>query len=102
MSEQCALILLKHPDPTIAILCSWATECSNDAAKHLPELLREDPMKQAKLVHYVDVFLYNIRKKQFGGRFPAFIRDVNENEKEYFLQELEKDITIRENFLQRC
>jgi hypothetical protein len=58
-------------------------------------------MKQAKLVHYVDVFLDNIRKKQFGGRFPAFIIDIDENEKEYFLQELEKDITIRENFLQR-
>jgi len=98
MCEQCALILLKHPDPTMAILYSWATEC-DDAAKQLPELLREDPMRQTKLAHYVDIFLDNIRKKQFGGRFPAFIRDINENEKEYFLQELEKDITIRGNFL---
>jgi len=78
------------------VLCIWARECGE--TRQLPASLTETPLKQSLLIQYVDEFLNNIRKK-LGDRFPTFLSDLNESEKEHFIRTLEQDSTIANNFL---
>ena len=83
-------------DPTMDILLLWANEVSS--VNQLPGSVRDNPLKQALLVQYVDKFLKNMRIK-FGDRFPFFLIDICENEKKYFLLELTKQSVISDIFL---
>jgi hypothetical protein len=78
------------------VLCIWARECGE--TRQLPTSLTETPLKQSLLIQYVDEFLNNIRQK-LGNRFPTFLSDLNESEKDHFIHTLEQDSTIADIFL---
>ena len=96
MCTSCSGYLQANNDPTMFVLCKWARECGD--TKQLPASLAETPLKQSLLIQCVDEFLNNIRKK-LGDRFPTFLSDLNESEKDHFIHTLEEDSTIANIFL---
>jgi hypothetical protein len=92
----CSGYLQTTSDHTMFVLCIWARECGE--TRELPASLTETPLKQSLLIQYVDEFLNNIRQK-LGVRFPTFLSDLNESEKDHFIHTLEKDSTIADIFL---
>ena len=79
------------------ILSFWASEVSS--VNYLPGSMRDDPLRQALLVQYVDQFINKNMRIKFGDRFPFFLIDICENEKKYFLLELTKQSVISDIFL---
>ncbi len=92
----CSGYLQPTSDHTMFVLCIWARECGE--TRQLPASLTETPLKQSLLIQYVDEFLNNTRQK-LGNRFPIFLSDLNESEKEHFIRILEQDSTIADIFL---
>ena len=84
-------------DPTMDIVLLWANEVSS--VNQLPESVRDNSLKQALLVQYVDEFLNKNMRIKFGNRFPFFLIDICENEKKYFLLEFTKQCAISDIFL---
>lgn len=84
-------------DPTMLILKSWSNEW-NQISK-LSTSLNENPLKQGLVVHHIDKYLnFNIRIR-LGNRFPFFLLDEHEIEKQYFKQELEEDTVLSSIFM---
>lgn len=75
----------------------WANEVSS--VNKLPGSLRDSPLKQALLVHYVDKFLNTNMRIKFGNRFPFYLIDFCETEKKYFLLALAQQSAISDIFL---
>lgn len=75
-------------DPTMDILLSWTLEISS--VNKLPGTLKDKPIIQANLAHYVDIFLGEVRTK-FGNSFPI---STDKNQKDYFLQQLTQQSNI--------
>jgi hypothetical protein len=84
-------------DPTMDIVLLWANEVSS--INQSPGSVRDNPLKQALHVQYVDQFLNKNIRIKFGNRFPFFLIDVCENEKKYFLLELTQQCVISDIFL---
>jgi hypothetical protein len=91
---------IRTGDLSINVLYNWANEgIANTSTNQLPDSLRENPLRQSLLVQYVDEFLNNNIRKKLGNRFPAFLSDSIESEKNYFILELDHDPTLRSIFL---
>ena len=76
-------------DPTMDILLSWAKEISS--VSQLPGTLKDNPIRQANLAHYVDTFLGEVRTKFGNGFFPM---STDDNQKDYFLRHLTQQPNI--------
>lgn len=90
---KCSEFLQGIGDSTMFVLSRWAHECADNTTQ-LPVSVRETPLKQSLLIQYVDEFLNNNIRREFGDRFPCFLSDLNEIEKRHFIQALEQDSTI--------
>jgi hypothetical protein len=84
-------------DPTMLILLSWANEWIQTSK--LPKSLNRNPLKQSLVVQHVDKFLNLNMRVKLGNRFPFFLLDDNESEKQYFKQELEKNSVLSSIFM---
>jgi hypothetical protein len=89
---------LIHPqagsDPTMKIFHIWAAECGPTPV--LPKSLKDNSLKQASLVQYVNVEVLSKHRTNINKDFPSYLR--REREKENFIQGLEEDEMLS-NFL---
>jgi hypothetical protein len=81
---------MTNGDPTMDILLRWAKEISS--INQLPNTLKDKPIRQANLVHYVDNFLGEVRTKFGNSSFPISVTD--KTQKDYFLQQLTRQSNI--------
>ena len=95
--QTCIEYLEKIGDPAMLVLCRWADELS--PSDRLPASLIETPMKQSLLIQHLDEILNNKVRKKLGNRFPAFLNDLAESEKDYFIRTLQQDSTLAHIFL---
>ena len=95
--DECKNKYRRGGDLTMDILLLWVNEVSS--VNKLPGSLRDNPLKQALLVQYIDRFLNTNIRMKFGNRFPFFLIDFCEAEKKYFLLELTQQRAISDIFL---
>ena len=74
---------MSNGDPTMDVLLCWAKEIS--PINQLQITLKDKPVRQANLVHYVHNFLREVRTKFGNSSFPISVTDTTQ--KEYFLQQ---------------
>lgn len=86
---------IRTGDLSINVLYNWANEgLASNTTIYLPDSLRKNPLRQSLLVQYVDEFPNNNIRKKLDNRFPAFLSDSIESEKNYFIRELDYDPTL--------
>jgi hypothetical protein len=89
LCDQCFCAIMRskreNVDPTSDIMYLWAKQCGD--TKQLPTSLKNNGLKQAEVVEFVNMTLANQRSK--NANFPVILTDLSE--KDEFIQ------TIREN-----